>query len=504
MTIDSENTTETPIHRDQRFIEIFELIQWLLIALILALFFRAFIMEAYRIPSGSMANSLRGAHFRLCCSKCGYRYDRGFESMEYQLAKDTLPASGKAAPYMCRCPSCGYDLEFEEPQWITNGDRILVLKSPYQFFSPKRWDVVVFRKPTNPASNMIKRLVGKPGETVTIIDGDIYIDGKIARKGKKLQEQLWMVVYDNDHQPVRVDGELFNDMPWRQLWRNEEGSSWRFRENGKAKFVLESENEKLNWLGYDGDTGNGLRANYAYNGSSFHDVRPYCSDLKVSFNAASDWLDIVGAELSKYGIRYRGWVDEEEILIGQSDANEIQILCREKLKDSDEKYREVSFAIVDHQLVMSVNGQSVRYDMGKDPNDAGPRQPRIKPTVRLFGRGGLELSHIAIYRDIHYTESDFVGSSRTGRASEGKAFTLGEDEYFVLGDNTINSHDGRWWYRPGSGNNGKQYRAGIVPRDYLVGKAIYVYWPSGYRPFKNSRIAFVPNIRQMRFIYGGN
>ena len=86
---------------------------------------------------------------------------------------------------------------------VANGDRILVLKCIYQFIEPKRWDVIVFKNPPEPAINYIKRLIGLPGEKVQIIDGDIYIDDKIARKPAKIQKELWMPVYNNDYQPVR-------------------------------------------------------------------------------------------------------------------------------------------------------------------------------------------------------------------------------------------------------------------------------------------------------------
>ena len=71
---------------------------------------------------------------------------------------------------------------------VTKGDKILALKCIYQFFEPKHWDVVVFRSPLEPQTNYIKRLVGRPGETVKIIDGDVYIDGQISRKPAKIQK----------------------------------------------------------------------------------------------------------------------------------------------------------------------------------------------------------------------------------------------------------------------------------------------------------------------------
>ena len=75
----------------------------------------------------------------------------------------------------------------------------------------------------------------------------------------------------------------------------------------------------------------------------------------------------------------------------------------------------------------------------------------------------------------------------------------------MLGDNSPNSEDGRWWNRPGEANKGlSPYRVGIVPRDYLVGKALFVYWPSGFKPFPEFPLGIIPNVGRMHFIYGGS
>ncbi|MCK5473537.1 MAG: hypothetical protein KAI59_05845, partial [Planctomycetes bacterium] len=98
----------------------------------------------------------------------------------------------------------------------------------------------------------------------------------------------------------------------------------------------------------------------------------------------------------------------------------------------------------------------------------------------------------------------FANSNEDGRATQGNPLTLEADEFFMLGDNSPSSEDGRWWSRQGKGNNEKSYRPGIVPREYLVGKAFLVYWPSGFKPFAKSPLAIIPNIGKMRFIYGGS
>jgi len=164
----------------------------------------------------------------------------------------------------------------------------------------------------------------------------------------------------------------------------------------------------------------------------------------------------------------------------------------------------IVFTNVDHRLTFQYGKDSVTYDLGEGPDDAGQRLAEITPTVEIFARGKVRISHLAIFRDIHYTVQHFYGSNGPVRAAQDNGFTLEANEYFVLGDNSPNSYDGRWWAKPGTGNNGISYRAGVVPRDYLVGKAVFVYWPSGLRFLEKSRPAIVPNVGQIRFIHGGS
>jgi len=58
---------------------------------------------------------------------------------------------------------------------FSDGDYLLVNELSYRFISPKRGDVIVFRYPQNPSSRYIKRIIGLPGETVEIRDGEIII-----------------------------------------------------------------------------------------------------------------------------------------------------------------------------------------------------------------------------------------------------------------------------------------------------------------------------------------
>jgi signal peptidase I len=84
-------------------------------------------------------------------------------------------------------------------------DRILVNKAAYLLRAPQRFDVAVFRYPHVRSQNYVKRIVGLPGERLKIIGGDVYKvlrEGnarpryEIVRKPSGLQDHLWKLMYD--------------------------------------------------------------------------------------------------------------------------------------------------------------------------------------------------------------------------------------------------------------------------------------------------------------------
>ncbi|MBN2138916.1 MAG: signal peptidase I [Sedimentisphaerales bacterium] len=501
--------TKRRAKKKDRAAEIADTFEWLITAFILAFVFRAFVMEAFRIPTGSMADTLKGAHFRLRCVQCGHSYEHGFVPSEYRdssgrsLNDDTVPAA-PVTPPRTQCPSCGYRYSHPDKMTVANGDRILVLKCIYQFFEPKRWDVIVFKNPNEPRINYIKRLVALPGDEIEIIDGDVYIDGRISRKPPKVQNELWMTVFDNDCRPVNPDEPVFGatgDKPWRQPFVGRPDSQWVTNDSrNPTVFSLHSPPDQIDTLMYDSSIGNDFKAIYAYNKTDYYERRPTCSDLMIRFYAKSaEDAGHIGASLSKYETAYRASIapDGNMAISRIADDSETVLVNKQVGLPESDKWTLFKFANVDHRLVFEFGSETVTYDLGLDPNAAGPRETDIEPEVKIFGSGKLTLSHVAILRDIHYTEG---GGSR---ATEGRPFVLEDDEFFVLGDNSPNSQDGRWWQSPGKANNGIFYRPGVVPRDYLVGKALFVYWPSGFKPFEKFPIAAIPNVGKMRLIYGG-
>ncbi len=99
---------------------IYEYAESILIAFVLAMLIRTFLVQAFKIPTGSMRPTL------------------------------------------------------------IEGDRILVNKLIYRFKKPQRGDIIVFKYPLNPKRDFIKRLIASEKETVEINNGNIFIQGKIT------------------------------------------------------------------------------------------------------------------------------------------------------------------------------------------------------------------------------------------------------------------------------------------------------------------------------------
>lgn len=60
---------------------------------------------------------------------------------------------------------------------IMTGDRVFGNRLAYKFSDPKRFDIIIFKYPDDESQLFIKRIIGLPGETVEIHDGNIYING---------------------------------------------------------------------------------------------------------------------------------------------------------------------------------------------------------------------------------------------------------------------------------------------------------------------------------------
>ena len=71
---------------------------------------------------------------------------------------------------------------------LSDGDQLIVEQLSYYFHDPQRFDVIVF--PISSEDNYIKRIIGLPGETVQIRDGQVYINGNLLTDDHYGLEQM--------------------------------------------------------------------------------------------------------------------------------------------------------------------------------------------------------------------------------------------------------------------------------------------------------------------------
>ena len=115
-------------------------------ALIIAGVIRTFAIEPFKIPSGSMKPNLLVGDF-LFVSKWNYGYSR------YSFPFGIPPFKGKI---------------FES--------------------NPERGDVIVFKLPGQENINYVKRLIGLPGETIKVINGEVYIKSNNSKEFETLNQ----------------------------------------------------------------------------------------------------------------------------------------------------------------------------------------------------------------------------------------------------------------------------------------------------------------------------
>ena len=68
------------------------------------------------------------------------------------------------------------------------GEKIILNKASYLISEPERGDIIVFKPKHSDEKYFIKRIIGLPGETVEILNGEVYITNEENPKGTKLEE----------------------------------------------------------------------------------------------------------------------------------------------------------------------------------------------------------------------------------------------------------------------------------------------------------------------------
>jgi len=75
---------------------------------------------------------------------------------------------------------------------LKNDDRFLVNRIAYRLHRPQRWDVAIFRFPSEPRRLMVKRVIGLPGETIQLREGRVWINGVPETPPNHLAQTKWL------------------------------------------------------------------------------------------------------------------------------------------------------------------------------------------------------------------------------------------------------------------------------------------------------------------------
>ena len=229
-----------------------ETVESIIVAVILALMFRAYEAEAFIIPTGSMAPSLQGQHMDVVCDQCGYQYRAGASA-----SASNVPLEHRRIVTKTFCPICrhGMTMKLDNPDHRSNnGDRILVNKFIYDFQDPERFDVIVFKNPNNGKQNYIKRLIGLPGDRILIDHGDVYnVDAttgkrEILRKPLDKIDVMLHVVDDTDH-----IAKQFQKVGWPSRWNEWQAPDehWKIKSaNDVPYFEIGQNSDGPYWLRY--------------------------------------------------------------------------------------------------------------------------------------------------------------------------------------------------------------------------------------------------------------
>lgn len=90
---------------------------------------------------------------------------------------------------------------------ISPGDRLFGNRLAFKFGDPERFDVVIFKYPVDESQNYIKRIIGMPGETVTIENAKIYINDSETPLEENYLPEEWLV--ENDGYVFHVPEECY-------------------------------------------------------------------------------------------------------------------------------------------------------------------------------------------------------------------------------------------------------------------------------------------------------
>ena len=312
----------------------------------------------------------------------------------------------------------------------------------------RRYDLVVILPPGE-KDPFVTRVVGLPGESVTLRGGDLWIDDRISPPDLGVSAPV--PIFDEEI------SELESAFRIGPLWEST-ADGWRVN----ASEVDPGANSGLMYMRL------GLKDHYYLADGRFVAGRDNVGDGVVECRVRVESPDfVVRVGLSEQGdtfeLALRTGVDgTAELKLTRTSVHGRETLGQEQV-EFPEGFRALRLANLNDRLLVWVDGAlrlEVAYSgnsfLGIDVAKTGISMPSDR--VYIGGSAGIAtFTGIRVSRDVHYTPR--------GNYAHDEALELGPGEIFVLGDNSRESQDGRDW--------------GPTDIDEVLGRPIGIVWPPG-------------------------
>ncbi|WP_282056550.1 signal peptidase I [Maribacter luteus] len=398
-----------------------EWVSSIVFAVVAATLVHTYFIQPYVIPTGSLEKTLRIGDF-LFVSKFHYGARVPMTTIAAPMVHDTIPGLGIRS-YVADVDPKTYKtsllnkthLPYLRLPGVTKIDRndIVVFSWPadtvYRFFKKERG----VKKPIDKKSNYVKRCVGIPGDSLAVIDGYVYINGKQTVLPDRAKPQYDYMAYSQKGVSSRLLKEL-----------------------GVTDF-------------------NRIYVTSQINQNQLNVIMPY---LLGSRRAESGNIELITNHLGiptnvirSAGLSLKEQTDRQRLLTITEDL-------AEKLKNN---------AALDSVVkIISPKGEK-GYNIFPQDNSYAWNNDNFGP-IYLPEKGktvDLNLEVLPLYKKII---KDYEGNTLSVNGREisinGKptdTYTFKQDYYWMMGDNRDHSEDSRTW--------------GYVPEDHIVGTPIFIW-----------------------------